>query len=205
MLDELAESDPAVNPSSSLSYPCQHFWTLVPRSVRKKDPDYTTFFDIQAYKSFLSKVQQESRIVQSGLTLAFPKEREGIFINICQSQALKAPSSLSLNQADVPVLVSPSRPFKPGSGTITHFECTSECLSLNLPRYALDNRLVFDVVYHNSVLEECLRNPPYLKAIVELSLDCLDELYQIKLKGCHYDLTKESYVGPYAWGTQQLY
>ena len=142
-------------------------------------------------------MQQESRIVQSGLTLAFPNEREGIFVNICQSQALKAPSSLSLNQADVPVLVSPSRPFNPGTGTIKHFE---GCLSLNSQHTQLDNRLVFDVVYHNSVLEECSRNPAYLKAIVELSLDCLDELHQIKLKCSHYDLTKESYVGPYAWG-----
>ena len=141
-------------------------------------------------------MQQDSRIVQSGLTLAFPNDQEGLFVNICQSQALKAPSSLSLNQADVPVLVSPSRPFKPGSGMVL---CASAFGSLT--KLSADNRRVFDVVYHNTVLAECTRNPDYLKAIIDLSLDCLDELHEIKLKGCAYELTKDSYVGPYAWGT----
>lgn len=127
--------------------------------------------DPEAYTNFIanSKKQAESaikRIVDPGLAVFAGGYPKGSYvINMCQSVAVAAPT----DPQNIPILVSERR--------------------------KVQDTIVFDCVFHNNVLEKCLKDSSFSKEILGLARGCITELFGVKLdESCIHVLNQRLYL-----------
>jgi hypothetical protein len=103
-------------------------------------------------------------------------------LNICQSAAISAPTDWT----DIPILMSEKRTYETNEIKI------SSASSNNV-------EVVIDAVLNEIVIKKCDSDRDFCKAILDLCVGCVKELFNIEINPSSFTFKKGFYHGEYGW------